>query len=35
MTLTKQGTDFGIDVIGDVHGYADHLRALLGQMGYL
>ncbi len=34
MTLAKQGIDVGIDVIGDVHGYADHLRALLEQMGY-
>mgnify|MGYP001821969897 CR=1 FL=1 len=34
MKKRDPGADVGIDVVGDIHGYADHLKALLEQMGY-
>jgi hypothetical protein len=34
MKKRDPSAEVGIDVIGDIHGYADHLKALLEQMGY-
>jgi hypothetical protein len=34
MKLTNKGNAMGYDIIGDIHGHADKLTALLGKMGY-
>jgi Calcineurin-like phosphoesterase len=34
MQLTNEGNAMGYDIIGDIHGHADKLAALLGKMGY-